>query len=102
MTRIPWSLILIIAVLAVVALSVSMCMSARKAERTAKANANIAVATGQALDHVAEQTPAIRREQEEKQREVDEIPGADQRLPDGYGASLERVRRGERKSDDPR
>ena len=55
-----------------------------------------AVATGKALDRVAIQTPGIRAEQEEKSRAVDDIQGADQRLPDGFGADLERVRRGGR------
>lgn len=52
------------------------------------------VATGKALDRVASETPVIRQEQAEKQREVDQIEGSDTRLPDGYGKSLERVRRG--------
>jgi len=52
------------------------------------------VATGKALDRVASETPIIRQEQAEKQREVDQIEGSDTRLPDGYGKSLERVRRG--------
>ena len=51
------------------------------------------VATGKALDRVASETPVIRQEQAEKQREVDQIEGSDARLPDGYGKSLERVRR---------
>lgn len=58
-----------------------------------------AVATGKALDRVATQTPIIRAEQEEKTRAVDDIQGADQRLPDGFGADLERVRRGQRDRD---
>ena len=70
--------------------------------RKAKTEASIAVATGKALDKVAAETPAIRQDQEEKQRAVDELQGADQRLPDGFGADLERVRRGAGKSDDPR
>jgi hypothetical protein len=52
------------------------------------------VATGKALDRVATETPVIRQEQEDKQREVDQIQGADTPLPDGFGADLERVRRG--------
>lgn len=62
-------------------------------ERAAK---NTQVAAGKALDKVAEQTPIIRQDQEEKQREVDKIEGSGDRLPDGYGAELERVRRGNR------
>jgi len=52
------------------------------------------IATGKALDRVATETPVIRQEQAEKQREVDQIQGADTPLPDGFGKSLERVRRG--------
>ena len=52
-----------------------------------------AVATGKALDRVAIQTPIIRADEEEKRRAVDQIQGADQRLPDGFGVELERVRR---------
>lgn len=44
------------------------------------------------LDKVATETPAIRKEQEEKQREVDNIEGSDTRLPDGYGRDLQRLR----------
>lgn len=52
-------------------------------------------ASVEALDRVATETPVIRQDQQEKQREVENIPGADQRLPDGFGANLERVRRGQ-------
>ncbi len=52
-----------------------------------------AKASTKALDKVATETPQIRQDQQEKQREVDQIQGSDQRLPDGYGASLERLRR---------
>ena len=55
-------------------------------------------ATGRALDTVARETPIIRQDQEEKQRAVDEIEGSDQRLPDGYGDSLQRVRDRERRN----
>lgn len=54
----------------------------------------------QELDRVAAETPLIRSEQEEKERHVDQIQGADQRLPDGFGRDLQRVR--ERRGDDPR
>jgi hypothetical protein len=56
--------------------------------------AKVAGSVGKQLDRVAAETPVIRDEQEEKQREVDEIEGADQRLPDGFASELERVRRG--------
>ncbi len=52
------------------------------------------VATGKALDRVATETPVIRQDQAEKQREVDQIQGADTPLPDGFASQLERVRRG--------
>lgn len=82
-------------VLVIALLSMSWCSG--RNDRVA--NQNTQIATGKALDRVAEQTPVIRQDQEEKHREVDEIPGADQRLPDGFGRDLERVRRGDR---DPR
>jgi len=70
-----------------------------KRSENAKDRAQTANATGKALDTVAQETPAIRAEQQEKQRAVDEIQGADTRLPDGFGADLERVRRnGERRN----
>lgn len=74
--------------LMLVVVILSMCSNDRQTDR------NVAVATGKALDKVATETPVIRQEQEDKQREVDELQGADQRLPDGFGADLERVRRG--------
>lgn len=52
------------------------------------------VATGKALDTVAAKTGTIRNDQQEKQADVDKIQGSDQRLPDGFGRDLERVRRG--------
>ena len=67
----------------------TMCRkpSARNEER-------VATSVGTQLDKVAAKTPVIRQEQEEKQREVDQIEGADTPLPDGFSAELERVRRG--------
>lgn len=66
--------------------------------RAARAEAQLvpAVASAKALDEVATATPAIRADQKEKEDEVDKIDGADARLPDGFGAELERVRRGQR------
>lgn len=61
---------------------------------SARNEAKVATSVGKQLDWVAAETPVIRQEQEEKQRAVDEIEGADQRLPDGFAADLERVRRG--------
>jgi Flp pilus assembly protein TadB len=64
-----------------------------------KARADRAVAearqqrvTSRALDTVAEQTQSIRSQQQETERAVDQIQGSDQRLPDGFGAGLERLR----------
>ena len=82
-------------------LTVSWCAD-RARLKTMRGEATVAAAVGEALDTVAEQTPVIRREQAEKQREVEKIEGADQRLPAGFGASLERVRRGNGSGDDPR
>ena len=82
-------------------LTVSWCAD-RARLKTMRGEATVAAAVGEALDTVAEQTPVIRQEQAEKQREVEKIEGADQRLPAGFGASLERVRRGNGSSDDPR
>ena len=81
-----------VALLVIAVLTLSWCSERDRAKR-ARAEATVAAATGKALDKVAAETPAIRQDQEEKQREVDEIPGADQRLPDGFGRDLERVRR---------
>jgi len=76
-------------------LTLSYCHERGQA-RKARAEASVAQATGKALDRVAAETPIIRQEQAEKQREVDSIEGSDTRLPDGYGKSLERVRRGDK------
>lgn len=66
--------------------------------RADRAEADLAPAraTVDALDKVATETPVIRQDQQEKQDEVETINGADERLPDGFGAELERVRRGGR------
>ena len=82
-------------------LTVSWCAD-RARLKTMRGEATVAAATGEALDTVAEQTPVIRQEQAEKQREVEKIEGADQRLPDNFGRNLERVRRGNGSGDDPR
>lgn len=82
-------------------LTVSWCAD-RARLKTMRGEATVAAATGEALDTVAEQTPVIRQEQAEKQREVEKIEGADQRLPDNFGRNLERVRRGNGSGNDPR
>jgi len=83
------TLAVIVVILIFVGVTLAWC-----AGRGGRDDARVAAATGKALDKVAEQTPVIRQEQEEKQREVEAIEGSDTRLPDGYGKSLERVRRG--------
>lgn len=82
-------------------LTVSWCAD-RARLKTMRGEATVAAAVGEALDTVAEQLPVIRQEQAEKQREVEKIEGADQRLPDNFGRNLERVRRGNGSGDDPR
>lgn len=77
--------------LAAVLLVLATCQ-ARKEARAAKAERSVAVAAGRALDRVSEQSEGIREDQKEKEKAVDEIEGADQRLPDGFGAELERLR----------
>jgi hypothetical protein len=99
LTAKAWAILGVIVVTLLVLLSWRGACSAIK---MARADAQQAKAVGEALDTVAEQTPVIRQEQAEKQREVEKIEGADQRLPAGFGASLERVRRGNGSSDDPR
>lgn len=84
-----------IIILAVLILGIVVLFSWRSActaADRARQEASIASATGKALDDVSTQTPVIRQEQAEKQREVDNLEGADQRLPDGFGADLERLR----------
>jgi hypothetical protein len=66
---------------------------------SARNEAKVARSVGKQLDRVAAETPVIRQEQEEKQREASQIEGADTPLPDGFGPSLERVRRGGKHSD---
>ena len=95
------SWLILAAVVVVVVLLVSWCAD-RARLKTMRGEATVAAATGKALDTVAEQTPVIRQEQAEKQREVEKIEGADQRLPDNFGRNLERVRRGNGSGDDPR
>lgn len=75
-----------------VVMSLAWC-SARRDAQNARSEARLSEATGKALDKVTAQTETIRQEQQEKQREVDAIEGSRDRLPDGYGESLERVRR---------
>lgn len=87
------SWLILASVAVVVILLVSWCSDQARLKKM-RAEATVGQATGKALDTVATETPVIRQEQEEKQREVDNIPGADDRLPDGFARDLERVRRG--------
>jgi hypothetical protein len=95
------ALIAVVLLLIAVLLLIGRCSRGDEV-REARQQADLAVATGKALDKVAKEAPAIRADQEEKQREVDQIAGADQRLPDGFAAELERLRERPRKADDPR
>lgn len=87
------TLFVIALVLIAVGLSLAWCHGRGVSQ---KRDAVVAKTTGKALDKVAEQTPVIRAEQKAKEDEVETIQGSDQRLPDGFASSLERVRRGER------
>ncbi len=79
-------LLAILAALVLVTVVLARCTQAQRQQaRTEKVAAK-------SLDKVATETPAIRKEQEDKQREVDNIEGSETRLPDGYGAELERLR----------
>lgn len=86
-----WLVLAVVVVAAILLLS--WCADQDRLKK-ARAEATVGQATGKALDTVATKTPVIRQEQEEKQREVDNISGADDRLPDGFARELERVRRG--------
>ena len=89
---------LILAFVVIVVLGLLSVRAACTAAERAKAERNVAVATGDALDKVAKDVPVIRQDQKEKEDAVENIPGADQPLPDGFGAELERLRRGGRDS----
>ena len=62
----------------------------------AEAQLRPARVTIEALDKVNTETAVIQADTAEKQRAVDEIEGSETRLPDGYGARIECVRRGGR------
>lgn len=68
----------------------SGCTAAQRATE----ERNQAIVTGKQLDKVVTQTADIRAEQQEKEREVEQLDGAGDALPPGFGADLERVRRG--------
>jgi len=94
-----WLILAVVVVAAVLLLS--WCADQVRIKKM-RAEATVGQATGKALDAVATETPVIRQEQQEKQREVEKIEGADQRLPAGFGTDLERVRRGTGAGNDPR
>ena len=83
----------------VVALCFALAIFTMINKPSARNEAKVAGSVGKQLDRVAAETPVIRQEQEEKQREASQIEGADTPLPAGYGESLERVRRGGKHSD---
>lgn len=72
----------------------TMCQGSK----TQRAKLQTENATGKALDRVTTQTDAINTDTKAKQNEADKIEGADTRLPDGYGADLQRVRDGKRRN----
>lgn len=81
-------------IIAIVLLGVGTCAYQKHRADRAEARLAPAKASVDALNKVATETPIIRQEQAEKEREVERIEGSDTRLPDGYGESLQRVRRG--------
>ena len=101
LSRVPakvWALLGVAGLIVFLVIAVKVAVDrAERAERRAEQ----AQTTTKALDTVATETSGIRREQEDQQREVDKIPGADAHLPAGFGADLERVRRGERNPRQP-
>lgn len=66
----------------------TMCQGSK----TQRAKLQTENATGKALDRVTTKTETINADTKAKQDEADEIPGANDRLPDGYGPALQRVR----------
>jgi outer membrane murein-binding lipoprotein Lpp len=95
------SWLILAAVVVAAVLLLSWCADQARIKKM-RAEATVGQATGKALDRVATETPAIRQEQQEKQREVEKLNGAGLRLPDNFGRDLERVRRQRGESDDPR
>lgn len=76
--------------LIIVGLSMAWC-GQRGASQ--KRDAVVAKTTGKALDRAADKTETLQIEQKAKEDAINEIPGADTRLPDGHGAALEQLRR---------
>ena len=83
----------------IVILCLAMAVFTMINKPSARNEAKVAGSVGKQLDRVAAETPVIRDEQEEKQREAAQIEGADAPLPDNFGRDLERVRRGGKHSD---
>ena len=80
----------VIATLCLLFAVLTMCQG----RNTDKGRIQTEAATGRALDNVTTETEAARQSQTEKQNEVQQIPGANDRLPDNFGRNLECVRRG--------
>lgn len=99
LSRIPARLYMIAGVALVILLAFAAYKYQQGRADRAEAALAPAKATVEALDKVATKTTAIGADTKEKQRAVDEIKGSDARLPDGFGAELERVRRGKRDND---
>lgn len=89
------AIIALVAVLCFIMAGVTMCVQ-RDRISGQKRDIQVAKTTGKALDKVTTKTETIRTDQKAKEDEVAKIEGSDQRLPDGFGRDLERVRRGER------
>lgn len=89
------TILIAVAVICVCMAVLTVCVQ-RKTIHAQKRDIAVAKETGKALDKVVTDTSDIRSEQKAKEDEASRIEGADVRLPDGYGAELERVRSGKR------
>lgn len=78
-------------------LALGLKLAVDRADR-AEQRAQTETIKAEVLDRAAAQTATIQKELKAREDEVDKIPGADAPLPPGFGADLERVRRGERDS----
>jgi hypothetical protein len=90
---------IIVGVLALILLVLGTCAYHKRRADRAEARLAPAEASVKALDRVATETPIIRQDQAEKEREVQKIEGADNPLPSNFGRDLERVRRGQSNPD---
>lgn len=94
MRTFPLKTLLIFGAVALLVIALLGWRSGCQAAGRKGAEADVAVTTGKQLDKVTTETAAVRQDQEEKARAVEQIEGSDQALPPGYGEQLERVRRG--------